>query len=543
MAKKSKESGPGTFMILTLVFFVLATVILGITTYLGFAGQAQLEDEAKKAKAESKTLQARVDDEMSRKIVNRIANGTATAEDLEAINGAARANAPGILDEYRMLTVRLGNAFPTKAEFQWPLVADLQAGGAGDGKPSPAPNKDVPAIAKYWAGLYKNAENRVLAAETARKKAEADAQTARADADKAKETFDAQVAKLTAQVDTKTKAMDDSFKALKTGIDVKAAEFKKAADEWAEGRAKLEEDKRVLQNEIKSLGQKIANLMNPDASDWEFKFRHWNPAKMAERMGKVTEKGGTFVSLQFDTRVSLVPGQTFVVIAGDTSLVEVLEQEKALEKKHHTVLSLGAREPFADNPAVKGTVEITDVTGAGYTARARITSEAAPIRNPISKGDQLFNMSLSSGQKEHVAFAGIIDLDGDGRPDNEQFIRILEKNNLVVDAYLDLKTGQVVKRGEGLDHKTKFLIVGSDAPLVGGVKAMVAEAEKKGVQQIDARMFLNLIGVKPPRNPAPPAYSSPNIKLGGEGALAPKDPDAAPMPPAVDPKKDEPKKE
>ena len=130
-------------------------------------------------------------------------------------------------------------------------------------------------------------------------------------------------------------------------------------------------------------------------------------------------------------------------------------------------------------------VEITDVEKNGYAARARITFQPQEIRNPTGKNDLIFNLTLSSGAKEHVAFCGIIDLDGDGRPDNEQFVRILENNNLEVDAYLDLKTGEVKKRGDGITIRTKFLIVGTDAPMVGNVKKMVEEA--KGWRATDRR--------------------------------------------------------
>jgi hypothetical protein len=220
-----------------------------------------------------------------------------------------------------------------------------------------------------------------------------------------------------------------------------------------------------------------------------------------------------------------------VAIAADRSLIEVLEREKELERRHHTFVSLGPREPFADNELIKGMVEIADVTSK-YNARARVTHEPLGIRNPIGKGDQLFNMSLSTGGKEHVAFAGIIDLDGDGRPDNEAFVRILEKNNLTVDAFLDLKTGEV--KGK-MTTATRFLIIGSDAPAVGNLKKMVGEAKELGVQQIDARLFLNLIGVKPPRNPAPPAY--PSVNLGTGDAPAAKEGDVPMPPPVPDPKK------
>jgi len=253
-------------------------------------------------------------------------------------------------------------------------------------------------------------------------------------------------------------------------------------------------------------------------------------------MGSVSDRNGPIVTVTFQGKIHLVPGQSFVVLPPTGSLVEVINREKELERQHHGYKSLDARDPFAENERIKGMVEITEVLGGG-SARARITGEQQQVRNPIAKGDQLFNMALSTGEQEHVAYAGIIDLDGDGRPDNEAFVKILEKNNLKVDAYLDLKSGEI--KG-GIQWKTKLLIIGSDAPLVGGVKTMINQAHEKNVKLIDARMFLALIGVKPPKNPAPPAYSS--VTLGGEGSKN-VDPEAPPPAAKDEGKKDEGKKD
>jgi hypothetical protein len=346
------------------------------------------------------------------------------------------------------------------------------------------------------------------------------------------------VAKLTQQIKDKIAAMDLAFQNLKVEADKKGLDFKKTMDVWAEEKVRLEETVRNREQENQVVKGQRDRALNPDISTLEQQLKNWNPAKMAERMGTVTNKDGTFVNIQFANKVALVPGQTFVVLPSSGSLVEVIEREKALEKRHHEYKSNDAREPFSDNEFVKGMVEVTGETGP-TSARARITHETQPIRNPITKGDQLFNMAMTTGEREHVAYAGIIDLDGDGRPDNEQFVRILERNNLRVDAYLDLKTGQI--KG-AIDFKTKFLIIGSDAPIVGNVKVMMAQAKEKGVQLIDARMFLALIGVKPPKNPAAPLYSG--VTLGGEGSKN-VDPEA-PMPPPApkdEGKKDEPKKD
>src|SRR5262245_17236849 len=45
--------GPSQGLIVTLIFFILATIILGVTTWLGFSGQDELakkKDEAEKAR-------------------------------------------------------------------------------------------------------------------------------------------------------------------------------------------------------------------------------------------------------------------------------------------------------------------------------------------------------------------------------------------------------------------------------------------------------------------------------------------------------------
>jgi len=539
MAKKKKETGPGVFLILTLVFFVLASVVLGVTTYLGFEDAAQQAGVATTAQKDKDVAVKNAAEQTIRRNMNRIAMGTQDPEDQTDISGAAKEHSVAILEEYDRITKKLGaNAFPTKDAFTWPLVAELAKGGNvdGDSKPSPSPNRTIPGITKEWAKRAVTAEAEVRTQKDARDKAQADAKAAQEATEQAKATFDKQVAALTEQVTSKINEMKASFDKLKADADVAGIDFKKISVTWAEEKQKLEDSLTLMKNDLLTREKKIRNLENPDASDILHKFRHWDIATISERMGEISDKSGTFVNLTFKKPLNLVSGQTFVVIPPTGSLVEVLEREKALEKRHHEVVSLGPRDPFADNEMIKGTVEITEVTSK-YSARARITNEPRALRDPIGKKDQLFNVSMSAGGKEHVAFAGIIDLDGDGRENNGEFIRILENNNMIIDAYLDLKTGQIVKRGSsGMDFRTKFLVIGSDAPMRGNIVEMLKDAKEKGVQVIDARKFLSLIGVKPPQGAAPPAYTEVNVG-GGVDLKNPKDPDAVPMPPAVDPKK------
>src|SRR5688572_17723133 len=101
MAKKKAESGPGTFMILALVFFVLTSAILGVTTYLGFEGQAALETKTKEATEAKTKLEARVSEETARRNVLRIASGVDEPQDREDLRGAAKSNAAAILEEHK----------------------------------------------------------------------------------------------------------------------------------------------------------------------------------------------------------------------------------------------------------------------------------------------------------------------------------------------------------------------------------------------------------------------------------------------------------
>jgi hypothetical protein len=521
MAKKKAESGPGPFMILVLVFFILASLILGVTTYMGYNGQEELTAKAAESDKQAKAAQAEAQQQTLRKEVLRVAIGIEDPDDRKDLAGTPKDLVVPVMDEINKLNNKLGAAGMPGGN----KAFSMPNAGAEGAVPNLIPNKTLTQIVKEWAKLANDAEKRYKDELAAHKTADTNTEAARAERDAAKKAFDTSVGNLNEQMAGKIKQMDASFLALKTEADKKGLDFKKLEDDWAQARTTMEDQMQAMRNDVVALKDKIRRLENPDPSDLTKRFDSLNVARLAERMGSVSDKNGTFVNLQFQTQIVLLPGQSFVVIPPGRSLAEVIEQEKQLEKHHHDFVSANPREPFTGNELIKGMVEITDVTSK-YTARARITYQSNDVRDPISKGDGIFNLSLSSGQKEHVALAGIVDLDGDGRPDTEQFIRLLEKNNLIVDAYLDLKTGQIKERGTGMNSGTRFLILGTDAPTgVGAIEEMVQAAKENGSQIIDSRVFMGLIGIKPPKGAAPPNYPGVNLGVNRRKAGAP----AAPM--------------
>lgn len=527
MAKKKQETGPGTGMIVTLVFFVLASLILGVTTYMGFDGQADLEGKTKTAEDNLKKANEVAADERARKNINQVALGTADDTVNGELSGASGTAQLAMIEELKKLTTKLGrDAFPTPNAFTW----GIETPAGGEPRPAPGPKKTVPAIVREWANLYQ-AKNQDALALTASLK-QANAQAAQADLRLQQETdkFNKALAAENLRVTTTIAENEKRFTSLKTIADEKGVSFKDFQTAWSEEKARMEGALDEERQNVKALKEKLVKALANETSDFESRFRGMQWEKLDSRKGVVASKGDTFVTLRFDNKLDLVPGQSFVVIPPTGSLVEVIEREKALDKRHREYESIRPREPFADNEMIKGMVEVTTVTGP-YTAEARITHQPNALRNPISKQDQVFNITLSTVSKEHVAFAGIIDLDGDGLPNNEEFVRILENNGLVIDAYLDIKTGELRTRAGGMNLRTKFLIIGTDAPEAGKIKEMKAKAKELGVQQIDAARFLGLIGVKPPKNPAPPAYNSRDVNVGEDKTGQDK--------PAVEPKKEE----
>ncbi len=122
MAKKkpAQESGPGIFMILALVFFILTTAVLGVTTYLGFKDADQWEQAKKKAEDDQKAAVKNAAEQTMRLDLYRMGVGTADDKVREEFNGGSREHQAAILEEQKLIMDKLGtaNAFPTRNAFQ-----------------------------------------------------------------------------------------------------------------------------------------------------------------------------------------------------------------------------------------------------------------------------------------------------------------------------------------------------------------------------------------------------------------------------------------
>jgi hypothetical protein len=208
-------------------------------------------------------------------------------------------------------------------------------------------------------------------------------------------------------------------------------------------------------------------------------------------------------------------------------------------------------------PKDKAMVEVINVLGEhlsqakiNYVTLPREKPRHDPRHDPVVTGDVLINPSWDPNQKKHVALAGVVDLTGDGRDDTASFVRALERQNVVVDAYLDLRKDFTIK-GPGITVNTDYLILGEEpAEVLGaqgrdaeikqkiseGMKAIRKQAESNGVKVIGLRRYLDEIGYRIPGNPD---EKKPVIDYKGDGGLPPPVP-KEPMPKEPMPKDDKP---
>ncbi len=147
--------------------------------------------------------------------------------------------------------------------------------------------------------------------------------------------------------------------------------------------------------------------------------------------------------------------------------------------------------PIKSTPKAK--IQVVKVT-ADHQAEARIVEDN--LSNPIMPGDHIFSTVWDAGRREHFALAGRMDLDGDGGDDRQLVQDLVTLNGGIIDAHVN---DQGEKTGL-MTVDTKYLVIGTrpedNSKDVEGFSAMITEAEKLGVKQMNVDEFLDYMGYK-----------------------------------------------
>ena len=159
----------------------------------------------------------------------------------------------------------------------------------------------------------------------------------------------------------------------------------------------------------------------------------------AQGLIRFVTSGGKLVTINLGSADALRPNVTFGVIDGDETRLQDAD--------------------------LKASIQVIKVQGP-HLALARVVAMPA-IRNPIIPGDKIYSPFWSPGRRVKIALAGDIDINGDGRPDNDQIKGQIKAAGSVVAAEVT-SSGEVIGK---LDATVRFLVVG-EAPEVSATATL-----------------------------------------------------------------------
>jgi hypothetical protein len=467
-----------TGLVVTLVLFILLTLGLGVATYYGFAEQEKLTKEAKEAKN----------------------NAEIYKKEREWYRGQAW--------YYRAV---IGKAQDIKAADLGTWKNQLDQGGMAAFK-NPQPPEDKDSVSKLIRDDFDKKfgwnpqENRPLKTYEQLLDQEATKQQA---LEKRLDTLRDQVAKLTAknkelegqlaeaQANYQTaltqlqKKTNDDRSSDRDTIAKLENDIKKNSEKFAEDLKKSDDERRKVAEDLKKRGQEVDDL-NKLLRKQDMIIQQREIKSVAERQAVFHPE---WQIVRMDTR-----GTNPYINLGAADGV-----------KPQLTFSIHGRDVDGKvSPTAKGTMEVVSVLGE-HLSQTRITSVKDGFRDPIMKGDVLHNPSWDPNFKKHVVVAGVIDLTASGRDDTAEFIRNLQRQNVVVDAYVDTKTGKVKGR---MSVDTDYLVVNEvidkmsprdrnptlDQAMREAIRTLKEEAKKNGVQILGLRRYLEMIGYRMPRH-------------------------------------------
>jgi hypothetical protein len=501
-AKKREGEGSNMGLIVTLVFFVLATVILGVTTYLGFADQAVNEKKAKDAESKASLMEKERNwHRFKSNVLREYIGARAAGIDVPVMVGDKNSFDKG----------QLNFAGDDKAEFKalldkFDAVMKWEAG-------KDAPNKTFESrledLKRQIAGLNLAVNQLKKEKETADQQAKED----RAALEEERKNFKAALAKL----DEKASKDRDSDRATIDTLRKDLAEVSAAKEKvnigWEETKKKLATTETLakrLGNEVKTTKDSNKDLRD-QLDDTKTKL-----STIAEKTG-VDLKAAEAEALDARALQMLkVWNKPWRVVEldrrGDMPYINLGSNDGLTQEVTFSVHGVGTDGKMVERP--KGTVEVVRVIGP-HLAQARVTSMKDRGANPILKGDKLFNPTWDPSRKRHIAIAGIADLGGDGTDNTEDFRRLMQRQNVVLDAYIDTKDEKAPKLvGKGVGVNTDYLILADTLESVrhprsldkGYVQAfdrmredLKQKAISNGVTVITLRRYLDMIGYQSPK--------------------------------------------
>lgn len=509
-AKKGGSGGSGMGLIITLIFFVLATVILGVTTYMGY------DQIAEKEKA-TKTAQDAEKKEKDRANLNRLLYHVARTYTGESAGKTADYGTEEMLrekDQYEKGLFSAASAQDAKdkaATITWMKDQDTKLGGWAVGAPAPARTykQENEALRATIANLKGDLDKEKAKTKTALD----DAAAALAKHDTDIKTWQAQVAALKGQAAKDRKVDLDDIRAKTADVDKEGQKLVKLRQELQDekNRVKTEQDKvkalEVSITKLRAEREQVQAVLDDKSRTLELVLAKTNFDLQRVQATDLT------VSAKDKLKNWRKPWEIVSMnAAGDQPYINLGSDDKI--KPQLTFSIHGLTTDGKLNPTPKGTLEVVRVIGPKL-AKAKITSTADSRKSPIMRGDRLFSATFDPDKKTHVAIAGLIDLDRDGSDTTQKFVKLLQSQNVIVDAFIDAsddRAPKIKELGKGITIDTEYLILAYDLGAMKHAKsrdnAYDAEykkikkklqdaAKENAVKLIRLDDYIEMMGLKP----------------------------------------------
>jgi hypothetical protein len=520
MAARGAKSSP--VLIVFLIVFILVALILGVTTYIGYDGQAALNAAKKKADDDKAAAENDSNWYQFQALTFKAYQGyPLSKEEQENITKFRKDFAGGQAGQSGALVTKSRD--PNK-EANATIIRDTLDKNYGwndaEKKAAKTLKDQVEQLAKDNKGL----SDSLATLKTKEDKERADLAAAQKDLEKARTDYDTNLKGAQAKADADLKKYLDQIQQLQKDKEELGKDKEKLSNDLAAQKAESDKVVGAYEKQKKDLEGRVEKA--------EMKIAPVNIFQYDQPKGKIDAITGNgrmpFINLGSSDYVK--PQLTFSVYGVGTDGKPIA---------HDVVGKDGKPIIGPDNKPEKegkATIEVVSVLGP-HLSQARVTSVRDEGRDPILRGDLLYNPAWSPTQRQHVAITGLVDLTGDGNNDIAEFLRTLEGQGIIVDAWLDLKD-QTVK-GKGMNRQTDYLVLGyrpeedfsrdkesaqaRRARAIGELMDKTQDqAVRDGVTVISLRKFLALTGYQVPRGTrtsipanfgnAPPAGSKEPIK-------------------------------
>jgi len=223
----------------------------------------------------------------------------------------------------------------------------------------------------------------------------------------------------------------------------------------------LKEDLETADNQIDSLKKKVDDVTRPN-----FEVPDGKIVSVSQRTGRAWINLGSADGLRRQINFSVYPVGTIGV--GE------------IEKK------------------AKGSIIVTEVLDE-HLSEVRMIDPV--LKDPILSDDIIYSPIFQAGRKIHVALAGLIDLNDDGKSDHDLVKNLIEINGGTVDAEL-LDDGTMIGN---ITNSTRFLVIGdepapgpegSDSDYLANFSKLDTDADRNGALKIKVDDLLNFMGWK-----------------------------------------------